>query len=99
MQRQLISRSFKLKSSFYAALSTTARPMAAGDTGAPKSGGAQSGDAFSRREKANEDMAIKAREREKLLELRKKISEQHDHLNRLEKHLDDLANERGGYQK
>lgn len=99
MLRQVISKSFKLVPSARAAISTTARSMAAGDTGAPKSGGAQSSDAFSRREKASEDMAIKAREREKLLDLRKKISEQHEHLNRLEKHLDDLANERGGYQK
>ncbi|POS82507.1 hypothetical protein EPUL_004575 [Erysiphe pulchra] len=87
MQRQAISKSFKLITSARAAISTTARSMAAGDTGAPKSGGAQSGDAFSRRGKANEDMAIKAREREKLLDLRKMISEQHEHLNRLEKHL------------
>jgi hypothetical protein len=44
-------------------------------------------DAFTKREKANEDYAIRMREKEKLLELRKKISEQHDHLKKLEEHM------------
>lgn len=41
MLRQVVSKSFKLPTA-RAAISTTARSMAAGDTGAPKSGGAQS---------------------------------------------------------
>jgi hypothetical protein len=44
-------------------------------------------DAFSKREKANEDYAIKMREKEKLLELKKKLAEQHEHLKRLEEHM------------
>ncbi|KAI0998647.1 hypothetical protein K3495_g9547 [Podosphaera aphanis] len=69
--------------------------MAEGDTGAPKAGGYASQDAFSTREKANEDYAIRTREREKLLELRKRVAEQQQHLGRLQKHLDDLEKERG----
>jgi ATPase inhibitor, mitochondrial len=44
-------------------------------------------DAFTKREKANEDYAIRMREKEKLLDLRKKIAEQHDHLKKLEEHM------------
>jgi ATPase inhibitor, mitochondrial len=44
-------------------------------------------DAFQRREKANEDFAIKQREKEKLLELKKKISEQQAHLKKLEESM------------
>ncbi|KAI1368555.1 mitochondrial ATPase inhibitor, IATP-domain-containing protein [Xylaria arbuscula] len=75
--------------------STTVRAMAAGDTGAPPKTGGQ-GDAFQRREKANEDYAIRQREKEKLLELRKKIHEQKDHLQKLSDHIDELTREQGG---
>ncbi|CAD6503848.1 BgTH12-05593 [Blumeria graminis f. sp. triticale] len=75
-----------------APLSTSTRAMAAGDTGSPKVGGSASADAFTQREKSNEDFHIRSREREKLLELKKRISEQHDHLRRLEEHLDELSN-------
>jgi len=44
-------------------------------------------DAFSKREKANEDYSIKLREKEKLLELKKKLAEQHKHLKQLEEHM------------
>ena len=44
-------------------------------------------DAFSKREKANEDYAIKLREKEKLLELKKKLAEQQEHLKKLEEHM------------
>ncbi len=44
-------------------------------------------DAFTKREKANEDYTIKMREKEKLLELRRRIAEQHEHLNQLEEHV------------
>ncbi|KAL6895533.1 mitochondrial ATPase inhibitor, IATP domain-containing protein [Trichoderma longibrachiatum] len=80
-----------------AAFTTTARAMGEGDTGAPpKTGGA--GDAFQRREKAAEDYAIRQREKEKLLELRKKLTEQQEHLDRLAKHIDDITREQGGEQ-
>lgn len=44
-------------------------------------------DAFQRREKANEDYTIRQREKEKLLELKKKLVEQQQHLDRLSKHM------------
>jgi hypothetical protein len=44
-------------------------------------------DAFSKREKANEDYAIREREKEKLLELKKKLAEQQEHLKKLEEHM------------
>ncbi|KAI0424929.1 mitochondrial ATPase inhibitor, IATP-domain-containing protein [Xylaria sp. FL1042] len=77
------------------AFSTTLRAMAAGDTGAPPKTGGQ-GDAFQRRERASEDYAIRQREKEKLLELRKKIGEQQDHLKKLSDHIDELTKEQGG---
>jgi hypothetical protein len=40
-------------------------------------------DAFQRRERANEDYAIKQREKEKLLELKKKLADQQVHLKKL----------------
>lgn len=44
-------------------------------------------DAFQKREKANEDYTIRLREKEKLLELRKKLREQQAHLKQLEDHM------------
>ncbi|EHK15390.1 uncharacterized protein TRIVIDRAFT_187623 [Trichoderma virens Gv29-8] len=80
-----------------AAFTTTARAMSEGDTGAPpKTGGP--GDAFQRREKASEDYAIRQREKEKLLELRKKLTEQQEHLDRLAKHIDEITKDQGGEQ-
>ena len=47
----------------------------------------QNRDAFSKREKANEDYAIRMREKEKLMELKRKLAEQHEHLKKLEAHM------------
>ncbi|KAI1323349.1 mitochondrial ATPase inhibitor, IATP-domain-containing protein [Xylariaceae sp. FL0255] len=77
------------------AFTTTYRAMAAGDTGAPPKVGGQ-GDAFQKREKANEDYAIRQREKEKLLELKKKLAEQQGHLQKLSEHIDKLTKEQGG---
>ena len=44
-------------------------------------------DAFQRRERANEDWAIKQREKEKLMELKKKLAEQQAHLKQLSDHM------------
>lgn len=79
------------------AFTTTLRAMSEGDTGAPPKTGGQ-GDAFQRRERANEDYEIKKREREKLLELRKKIKEQQKHLQTLSEHIEELTKEQGGEQ-
>jgi len=69
--------------------------MAGGDTGAPPKTGGQ-GDAFQKREKANEDYAIKQREKEKLLELKKKLADQQQHLKKLEESIDEIAKSQGG---
>ncbi|KAF2724321.1 hypothetical protein K431DRAFT_310264 [Polychaeton citri CBS 116435] len=57
------------------AFSITTRRMAEGDTGSARSGGAASGDAFTKREQANEDFYVKKAEREKLDALKKKIQD------------------------
>lgn len=44
-------------------------------------------DAFVKREKANEDYTIKLREKEKLLELKKKLHQQQEHLKQLSDHM------------
>ena len=49
--------------------------MAEGDTGAPRSGGAAQGDAFTKREQASEDYYVKEQEKQKLEALRKKIAD------------------------
>jgi len=73
---------------------TSSRVMAGGDTGAPR----VQGDAFTKREKANEDYEIRKREKEKLLDLKKKLAEQHEHLKKLEEHIDELSKTQGGEQ-
>ncbi|TLD26934.1 hypothetical protein PspLS_04829 [Pyricularia sp. CBS 133598] len=78
------------------ALSTSAIRMAEGDLGStPKTGG---GDAFQKRERAQEDYAIRQREKEKLIELRKKLAEQQAHLNKLAEHIDEITKGQGGEQ-
>ncbi|KAH7364444.1 mitochondrial ATPase inhibitor, IATP-domain-containing protein [Rhexocercosporidium sp. MPI-PUGE-AT-0058] len=108
MYRQALSKAVRpaLRSSLQsrAAFSTTTRAMAGGDTGATRSTGAAGGlafdrDAFTKREKANEDYAIRMREKEKLLELKKKLAEQHEHLKKLEEHIDEISKGQGGEQK
>lgn len=44
-------------------------------------------DAFQKREQASENYAIRQREKEKLLELKKKVAEQREHLDRLSEHM------------
>ncbi|KFH47940.1 ATPase inhibitor-like protein [Hapsidospora chrysogenum ATCC 11550] len=80
-----------------ATLTTTARAMAEGDTGAPPKTGGE-GDAFQRRERAQENFAIRQREKEKLMELRKKLKEQQQHLDRLSQHIDEITKNQGGEQ-
>lgn len=55
--------------------SVAARRMAEGDTGAPRSGGAAQGDAFTKREQASEDYYVRQQEKEKLQALRQKIAD------------------------
>lgn len=49
--------------------------QAEGDTGAPRSGGAAQGDAWTKREQASEDYYVRQQEREKLEALKKKIAD------------------------
>ncbi|KAH9819793.1 H+-transporting ATP synthase inhibitor precursor, mitochondrial [Teratosphaeria destructans] len=72
--------------------SIAARRMAAGDTGAPRSGGAAQGDAFSKREQANEDYNIRQREMEKLKALKAKIADSEAQLAKDKKDAEDLTN-------
>lgn len=51
------------------------RTMAEGDTGGSRSGGAAQGDAFTKREKANEDYYVREQEKQKLEALKKKIAD------------------------
>ncbi|KAI1828000.1 mitochondrial ATPase inhibitor, IATP-domain-containing protein [Xylaria intraflava] len=76
------------------AFTTTLPTMAEGDTGAPPSTGSL--DAFQRRERASENFAIREREKEKLLELRKKLAVQQEHIKKLTDHIDELTKEQGG---
>ncbi|KAI1780083.1 mitochondrial ATPase inhibitor, IATP-domain-containing protein [Hypoxylon cercidicola] len=80
------------------AFTTTIRVMSEGDTGSPSKLGSLGGqgDAFQKREKANEDYTIRQREKEKLLELRKKVREQQDHLQKLTEHIDEMTKDQGG---
>ncbi|EON67190.1 hypothetical protein W97_06443 [Coniosporium apollinis CBS 100218] len=77
-------------------LSTTAKAMAAGDTGAARSGGERAADAFTRRERSAEEMYIRQEERNKLLQLKEKLKQQRKHIDELDKHIDDLTKNQGG---
>ncbi|OBT67649.1 hypothetical protein VE03_03844 [Pseudogymnoascus sp. 23342-1-I1] len=83
------------------AFATTARAMGAGDTGAVRPTGQTFGtcsDAFQKREKAQEDYAIRQREKEKLLDLKKRLAASHDHIKKLEEDIDEYTKNQGGEQ-
>ncbi|MCJ1299040.1 hypothetical protein MMC08_001831 [Hypocenomyce scalaris] len=75
--------------------SMSAIQNAEGSTGAPRSGGEVQGDTFTKREKANEDYYVKQQERQKLMALKEKISQQRKQLEELDKNMyvayDDLT--------
>ncbi|KAI9798626.1 MAG: hypothetical protein M1825_005050 [Sarcosagium campestre] len=79
-------------------VNTTIRGMAEGSTGsgASRAGGAASGDAYTRREKANEDYYVKEQEKEKLRALQAKLKEQSEHIKKLDQHIQDITKEQGG---
>ncbi|KAH7138436.1 mitochondrial ATPase inhibitor, IATP-domain-containing protein [Dendryphion nanum] len=79
-------------------LSTTARAMAGGDTGSGTSriGGSRGGDAFTKREAAAEELYIREEERQKLLAIKEKLKTQKQHIEDLEKHIDEVTKERSG---
>ncbi|KAJ5174892.1 uncharacterized protein N7482_000769 [Penicillium canariense] len=84
--RALLTRSF----------SVAVPRMGEGDTGAPRSGGAASGDSFTKREAAQEALYIREKELEKLHTLKKKITDQRQHLDELESHIDKLTKDQSG---
>ncbi|CAF9929597.1 hypothetical protein IMSHALPRED_007951 [Imshaugia aleurites] len=66
--------------------------MAEGDTGAPKSGGSAQGDAFSKREQADENLYVRQKEQEKLQQLKQKIADHKKHLDALDKDVTEQMN-------
>ncbi|CAH2446467.1 F1F0-ATP synthase inhibitor [Komagataella phaffii CBS 7435] len=65
-----------------------ARFYSEGSTGAPRSDG--SGDAFTKREKAQEDFYIKKHQAEQLAKLREQLKNQKEHLQNLEKEINNI---------
>ncbi|KAK4548905.1 hypothetical protein LTR36_008678 [Oleoguttula mirabilis] len=78
--------------------SAVTRHMAAGDTGGTRSGGAAQGDAFSKRERANEDYEIRRREMDKLEALKRKIADNEAQLAKDRQEVEGLSKEEGGKQ-
>ncbi|EMF13004.1 uncharacterized protein SEPMUDRAFT_66602 [Sphaerulina musiva SO2202] len=71
--------------------SIAARRLAGGDTGGTRSGGSASGDAFTKREEANEAHYIKQQEAQKLATLKKKIADAEAELAKHKKEAEDLS--------
>ncbi|KAK9373555.1 mitochondrial ATPase inhibitor, IATP-domain-containing protein [Lipomyces chichibuensis] len=69
---------------------TSIRFYSEGATGAPRSGGEKSGDSFTKREKAQEDLYVRQVEAQKLKALREALKKQREHLDDIEAHLDEL---------
>lgn len=63
---------------------------AEGDTGAPRTGGAAQSDAFTKREKSNEDFYVKEQEKKKLEELKKKIADKEADLAKDRQEVEDM---------
>ncbi|KKK17695.1 hypothetical protein P175DRAFT_0528587 [Aspergillus ochraceoroseus IBT 24754] len=100
MLRQSVTRPLAATNRLLAtrSFSALAPRMGAGDTGAPRAGGAQHSDQFTKREAAQENLYIYEKEKEKLLGIKKKIQEQRQHLDELDKHIDELTKAQGGEQ-
>lgn len=77
--------------------SVAARAMA-GETGSgfSRPTGQRGGDAFTKREMAQEELYIRKEEREKLLAIKEKLQQQKKHIEELEKHIDTVTKERSG---
>jgi len=69
---------------------------AEGDTGSQRSGGVASGDSFSKREAASENLFIRQKEMESLKKLKAKLDTQRQHLDELDKHIKELEKDSGG---
>ncbi|KAJ5523266.1 hypothetical protein N7513_012810 [Penicillium frequentans] len=78
----------------YRSFSVAVPRMGEGDSSTPRASGVPtSGDAFTKREAAQESMYIREKELEKLSKLKKQIAEQRKHLDDLEGHIDNLTAE------
>jgi len=72
--------------------STSALRLFEGATGSGSSRptGIAGGDAFTKREAAAEDLYIRQEERAKLLAIKEKLKQQRQHIDDLDKHIDDV---------
>ncbi|RAK92326.1 hypothetical protein BO79DRAFT_207438 [Aspergillus costaricaensis CBS 115574] len=100
MLRQSISKSSTrlLTTTTTRSFSALAPRMGAGDTGAPRPGGSQHADSFTKREAAQENLYVHEKEMEKLRALKAKLNEQRKHLDELDKHIDEFTKNQGGEQ-
>jgi len=99
MLRTTISRSIVRTQRFTPIMS--ARFYAAGSEGATgsgfsRAGGEASGDSFTKREKAAEDLYMRQQEKQKLRELKEKLQQQRKHLDDLDRHLEEFTKDQGG---
>ncbi|EPS43181.1 hypothetical protein H072_2824 [Dactylellina haptotyla CBS 200.50] len=67
-----------------------------GATGGVRSGGVAASDQFSRREKAQEDLYIMQREKERIAKLKEKLQAQRKHLDDLAADIEELEKAAGG---
>ena len=86
-----ITRQLPKATTSYRSFSIAARRMAEGDTGSTRAGGAAQGDAFTKREQADENLYVKKQEQEKLAALRKKIADGEAQLAKDRKDADDIV--------
>ncbi|KAG9200178.1 hypothetical protein G6514_007532 [Epicoccum nigrum] len=75
--------------------SASALRMAEGSTGsgASRPTGSLGGDAFTKREAAAEELYIRQEEKAKLLAIKEKLKQQRQHIEDLDKHIDDVIRE------
>ncbi|PGH05827.1 hypothetical protein AJ80_08275 [Polytolypa hystricis UAMH7299] len=78
--------------------SAAAIRMGEGDTGAPRSAGMKSGDVWTKKESAQENLFVRQKEMEKLKVLKEKLQKQRQHLDELDAHIDALTKDQGGEQ-
>ncbi|KAF1943554.1 hypothetical protein EJ02DRAFT_421192 [Clathrospora elynae] len=74
---------------------SSALRMAEGSTGSGSSRatGSAGGDAFTKRETASEELYIRQEERAKLLAIKEKLKQQRQHMEDLDKHIDEVIRE------
>ncbi|KAJ5212380.1 ATPase inhibitor [Penicillium cinerascens] len=84
---------------FIRSISVSHSIMGAGDTGSPKPRGfLAEKDQFTRREAAQEALYIRAQEMEKLKILRAKLKQSQNHMEELDKYLEEYSKSQGGEQ-